>query len=616
MSIKKYIKYIKKYILIYSILTHNCIDSLSEEEFFMDSLKWIFSYVKRYRFRMIMVIVMVLLSSALGMVNPYLSGKLVDLVIVGKRTSLLIPMLLIMIGVTLVKAIVRYSFQMISEVVSQNIIFEIREKMYVNLQKLDFDFFDKTRTGDLMARMTGDLDAIRHFIAWVIYNVCENAAIFLMAVIMMFSINVKFALIMLIVTPFIGYFAYNMTMEVGPTFYAIREQFSRLNTIVQENISGNRVVKAFAKEDYEISKFEKENQAFMDRNLESAKVWEKYLPVLTSFSNMFSVIMILVGGILVINGTMSIGELVVFNGLVWALNNPMNMVGWLINDIERFVASSRKIRMLINADPKIKNEYEAASKNRIHGDVEFKQVSFKYGDETVLEDINFKVNRGQTVAIIGPTGCGKSTLVSLVQRFYDVDKGEILIDGKSIKEYDLQKFRDSISAAMQDIFLFSDTIEGNIAYGIPNATFEKVKWAAEVSDADEFISNLEDGYDTIVGERGVGLSGGQKQRIALARAVIKEPSILILDDTTSSLDMETEIMIQKNLREYLHEKTTFIIAHRISSVKNADLILVMDEGRIIESGTHEELLKKKGYYFDVYENQYGNFEKQVKKEVV
>lgn len=582
----------------------------------MDSLKWIMGYVKKYSFRMVMVIIMVLVSSLLGMVTPYLSGKLVDLVIVGKKTSLLIPILLIMIGVTLLKTIVRYSFQMISEFVSQNIILEIREKMYVNLQKLDFDFFDNTRTGDLMARMTGDLDAIRHFIAWVIYNVCENAAIFLMAVVMMFSINAKFALIMLIVTPFIGYFAYNMTMDVGPTFYAIREQFSRLNTIVQENISGNRVVKAFAKEDYEILKFEKENQTFMDKNLESAKVWGKYLPILTSFSNMFSVIMILVGGILVINGTMSIGELVVFNGLVWALNNPMNMVGWLINDIERFVASSRKIRMLIDADPKIKNAYDIPEKNRIAGNIEFKNVSFKYGDETVLEDINFKASKGQTVAIIGPTGCGKSTLLSLVQRFYDVDKGEILIDGKNIKKYNLQKLRGSISAAMQDIFLFSDTIEGNIAYGTPDASLDKVRWAAKISDADDFISNLEDGYDTIVGERGVGLSGGQKQRIALARAVIKEPSVLILDDTTSSLDMETEILIQKNLREYLKEKTTFIIAHRISSVKNADLILVMDEGRIVESGTHDELLKKKGYYFDVYENQYGNFEKQVKKEVV
>lgn len=407
-----------------------------------------------------------------------------------------------------------------------------------------------------------------------------------------------------------------MTRDVGPTFYAIREQFSKLNTIVQENISGNRVVKAFAKEDYETSKFQRENQAFMDRNLESAKMWEKYLPILTSFSNMFSVIMILAGGILVIKGSMSIGDLVVFNSLIWALNNPMNMVGWLINDIERFIASSRKIRMLISADAKIKSNDKAAAKNRIHGDIEFKNVSFKYGDEAVLENIDFKAKSGQTVAILGPTGCGKSTLVSLIQRFYDACEGEILIDGKNIKKYNLQKLRDSISAAMQDIFLFSDTIEGNIAYGTPDASFEKVKWAAEVSDADEFISKLSNGYDTIVGERGVGLSGGQKQRIALARAVIKEPSILILDDTTSSLDVETEIMIQKNLRKYLRDKTTFIIAHRISSVKNADLILVMDEGRIVESGTHDELLKKKGYYANVYENQYGNFEKKLRKEVV
>lgn len=581
----------------------------------MDSLKWIFSYIKQYKFRMSLVIIMVLSSSALGMVNPYLSGKLVDVVILKKQTNLLIPILIFMIGVTLVRVTVRYGFQMMSEYVSQNIIFEIREKMYVKLQKLDFNFFDETRTGDLMARMTGDLDAIRHFIAWVIYNTCENLAIFLMAVVMMFYINAKFALIMLVVTPFIGYFAYNMTQEVGPTFYAIREQFSKLNTVVQENISGNRVVKAFAKEDYELLKFENENQGFMDKNMDSAKVWEKYLPILTSFSNMFSVIMILVGGILVINNTMSLGDLVVFNGLVWALNNPMNMVGWLINDIERSIASSRKIRMLINADPKIKNIGKNLFKDRVHGDIEFKKVSFKYGNETVLEDINFKVKAGETVAILGPTGCGKSTLINLIQRFYDIEKGEILIDGKDIKSYDLQKLRDSISAAMQDIFLFSDTIEGNIAYGTPNASIEQVKWAAEVSDADSFISRLEDGYETIVGERGVGLSGGQKQRIALARAIIKEPSILILDDTTSSLDVETEIMIQGNLKEYLSDKTTFIIAHRISSVKNADLILVMDDGRIIESGTHDELLKKKGYYANVYENQYGDFEKQLKEEV-
>jgi ATP-binding cassette subfamily B protein len=400
-----------------------------------------------------------------------------------------------------------------------------------------------------------------------------------------------------------------MSVKVKPAFTAIREQFSRLNSVVQENISGNRVVKAFAKEEYEIYKFSRENAGFKDKNTEAAKIWEKYLPVLDSLAGALSIVMIFAGGIMVIRDNITLGELVTFNSLIWALNNPMRMVGWLINDTQRFAASAEKIMAILNKEPKIKSSEQALGGKKLEGWVEFRDVSFGYGNARVLKNISFKACPGQTVAIIGPTGSGKSTLVSLISRFYDCTKGKLLIDGRDIKDYGLRQLRESIAVAMQDIFLFSDTIEGNIAYGVPEVSLEKVEWAADMAGAHEFITDFKEGYDTIIGERGVGLSGGQKQRIALARALIKDPSIIILDDTTSSVDIETEHKIHHMLREFYKDKTAFIIAHRISSVKNADLILVLDSGSIVERGTHNELLALKGHYYSVFMNQYGDFDK-------
>ncbi|MCM0649550.1 ABC transporter ATP-binding protein/permease [Clostridium swellfunianum] len=582
----------------------------------MGSIKWIWKYIKPYSWKMGLGFILVLFCSALNMVNPYISGKIVDKVIIQGDKSLLVMLLVSMIGATFLKSVIRYFFQMTFERVSQNVIFNLREKIYSRLQELDFDFYNQNRTGDIMARMTGDMDAVRHFVAWVVYNVLENAAIFIFAVVMMASISLKFTLILLAVTPLIGFLAYRMTFEVKPTFSAIREQFSKLNSVVQENISGNRVVKAFAKEDYEVEKFTKENQGYRLKNMESAKVWEKYLPVLDSLAGMLSVTMILTGGIMVINKTLTLSELVVFNGLIWALNNPMRMAGWLINDIQRFAASAEKIKALMEVEPKIKTVDFPMDKQRIMGQVEFRNVSFSYENELVLMNINFTAKPGQTVAILGPTGSGKSTLVNLICRFYDVTEGEVLIDEMNIKEWDIKKIRDNTAVAMQDIFLFSDTIEGNIAYGDPQASMDQVRKVAGLAGAHEFITNMPEGYDTIIGERGVGLSGGQKQRIALARALLKNPSILILDDTTSAVDMETEHKIQRALKSVYSNRTNFIIAHRISSVKNADLILVIDKGTIVEKGKHEELLSKKGYYYNVYMNQFGDFDNVKSKEVV
>lgn len=575
----------------------------------MNEFKWIWGYLKKYRLMFFTALGFVMVFNLLNMVNPLVQGQIVDKVVKGGQTGILLTLAGIMVGTTVIKSVFRYAFLYMFEYVSQGVVYNARESIFKRVQELDFEFFDTTKTGDIMARMTGDLEAVRHFTAFVIYSIFMNIITFLSVMIILFSINTTFTLILLCVAPFIGILTWKLAGKVKPAFSAIREQFSRLNSTVQESISGNRVIKAFAKEDYEIYKFSRENAGFRDRNIEAAKIWERYLPILDSLAGILSVVIILVGGVMVIRRNITLGQLVTFNSFIWALNNPMRMAGWLINDAQRFAASAEKIMMLLGREPKIKSKDLAVSKEKLEGRVEFKDVSFSYGSAHVLENISFKAFPGQTIAIVGPTGSGKSTLVNLISRFYDCTKGKILIDGRDIKDYDVRQLRERISVAMQDIFLFSDTIEGNIAYGVPEVSVGKVEWAAEMADAHEFIKGFSEGYDTIIGERGVGLSGGQKQRIALARALIKEPSIIILDDTTSSVDIETEHAIHKTLADFYSDRTAFIIAHRISSVKNADLILVLGSGRIIERGTHEELLAMKGYYHSVFLNQYGDFDK-------
>ncbi len=582
----------------------------------MKPFQWIWEYIRPYKWLIFLGLILVLVTSGLHMVNPYLSGRIVDDVIQKGETDLLLPFLALLLGVTLVTSILNYVYKMIFENVSQNVVFEIRKTLYSKLQKQDFTFFDTTRTGDIMARLTGDTDAIRHFVALIIFTIFSNFMLFIFALAMMFSINASLTILMLAVTPFIGFFAYQFSQTIKPAFMRIRERFSSLNSVVQENISGNRVVKAFAKEDFEVEKFTKENDGFRQANLATSKIREAYLPVLDSLATLMSVILILVGGILVIKNKISLGDLVMFSGYLWALNNPMRSIGWIINDVQRFIASSEKVMGILHREPRIQNVPNAIQNHHVRGNVTFRNVSFKYGQEYILKNIDFSVKAGETIGIIGATGSGKTTLVNLIPRFYECTQGEVFIDGINVKEMDIQHLRSQIGIAMQDVFLFSDTIEGNIAYGKPEATMEEVLWSADIAGVKEFIAKFPEGYDTIIGERGVGLSGGQRQRIALARALLKQTSILILDDTTSSVDMETEHRIHAALRSMNRKQTTFIIAHRISSVKDADMILVLDHGQIIEQGTHEELIKKRGEYYQVFLNQVGAFDPLVSQEVV
>lgn len=554
---------------------------------------------------MVLGLLLTTIISILAIVNPYISGMIVDEVITGGKLSLLPKLIIALLAATSIRGILRYYYQVVFETCSQGVLYEMRDKVYRKLLQEDFAFYNRKRTGDLMSRQTGDMDAIRHFVAYVIYAVYENILLFLFALTMIFTVNVKLALCMMAVLPFTALTTYLQSKQVKPAFQRNRDCFSSLNAFVQENVSGNRVVKAFAKEDYEIEKFNKENDAFRDSQLDASKIWMRYLPVFEMLSNLLTIILMLYGGYMVIRGEITLGNMVTVNGYLWMLTVPLRMAGWWINDIQRFVTSVEKIYATYTEEPSVKAPVNGTMRKHLQGAVTFRDVSYQADGEDIVHDISFCVKPGQTVGIIGSTGAGKSTIMNLLCRFYDVTAGEVLVDGINVKNLDLYDLRDNIGMAMQDVFLFSDTIEGNIAYAKPDCPFEEVKHAAIMADANHFIQKLPDGYDTIVGERGVGLSGGQKQRISLARALLKDPSILILDDTTSAVDMETESYIQTQLKKIEKDCTIFIIAYRISSIKDADLILVMDNGRIIERGTHEELLQNNGYYASAFRNQYG-----------
>jgi len=575
----------------------------------MTALQWFYSFLRKYRFKLAFALFLVTVTSVIAIVNPYISGIIVDDVIEGGNRDILPRVILIMLSATIIRSVVRYSYLVIFENSSQGMLFSLRENVYSNFMKQDLYFYNNNRTGDLMSRQTGDMEAIRHFVAYVIYGVYENVLLFVIALVMIFTVDYRLALCMIAVMPITAWAATKQLKAVKPAFQNIRQHFSSLNAFVQENVSGNRVIRAFAKEDYEIEKFNKENDGYRNAEIATADIYKKYVPIFEFMANSLTVILYLVGGLMVIKGVMSIGKMVQISGYLWMLNMPLRQAGWLANDYQRFVTSIEKIYSTIQSVPSIRDPERPVEKKRFSKEIVFSNVSYKSQDEMVLRDINFRVKHGQTVGIIGATGSGKSTLMNLLCRFYDVTDGEITIDGVNVKDMDLYSLRDNIGMAMQDVFLFSDTIEGNIAYGRPDCSFDEVVAAAKIANAHDFIMEMPEGYDTIIGERGVGLSGGQKQRISLARALLKDPSIIILDDTTSAVDMETETQIQNALNEVKQRHTLFIIAHRISSIKDADLILVLEDGRITETGTHEELLAKRGYYYKVFNHQYGDFDK-------
>lgn len=576
----------------------------------MYSVKWIWKYVRNYLFGWTWASVLTVVVAGLFVVSPYIGGILVDDVIMGGQDDLLIPLLLLMIGSVVLRTVLRYIYQLEFERISQNVLFQVRDDLYRKLQELDLSFFNTTRVGDIMARMTGDTDAIRHNVAWTYFNALDNIVLFVSALILMGSIEWRLMLSLLVVTPFIGLFTILLSTQSRHAFYEIRESFSRLNSMVEENIGGNKVVKAFANEDYEKEKFDKRNDQFKNANMASARISKRYLPLLETFAGFMSVIAIGLGGWFAITNRMTVGNLVAFTGVIWMLNMPMRNIGNYMNDLQRFNTGTIKIREMLATEPKIPIEKQM-TKDRIKGIVEFENVSFAFDDEPdqlVLENISFKAYPGQTIGILGETGSGKSTLVNMISRFIDPTEGRVLIDNADIKTWNVIDLRTNIAIVMQDVFLFSDTIQNNIAYNEPQTSFETIERVARVADASQFIEQLPEKYRTYIGERGSGLSGGQKQRLSLARGLLKDPAILILDDTTSAVDMETEVKIQEGMKEVSEQKTTFIIANRISSVKHADQIMVLSKGKIIEHGVHAQLLANRQAYFNIYQEQLGQAE--------
>lgn len=569
---------------------------------------WFYSFVKKYLWRIVGGLLLVAAVSALALVTPYLSGQIVNQVIEGGMYERLWWMVALLIGATVLRGLLRAGYLMVFESTSQNIIYDMRDFMYRCFLQQDFAFYNKNRTGDLMSRQTGDIEGIRRFLAYTMYAVFENVLLFVVSLSMIFTENVKLACCMLLVLPFTAAATVMQFKLVHPVFRRSRDSFSSLNSFAQENIDGNRVVKAFAKEAYEKQKFDKENRGYMEAELAAARLSSIFIPVFEFLSNLLLIVLLLIGGIMVIRGEMKLGSLVTINGYLYMLNNPLRQAGWLVNDIRRMSAGIEKIHATITQVPDIRQPEHPVVKNELNGKVEFKNVSYQAEDEDILHDVSFCVKPGQKIGIIGATGAGKSTIMNLICRFADVTDGQVLVDDVDVREYDLHALRGHIGMAMQEIFLFSDTIEGNIAYGNPGASHEEVVRVAKIANADDFIRDTPQGYDTIVGERGMGLSGGQKQRVSLARALLKNPSIIILDDTTSAVDMETENMIQRELKNIRKETTVFIIAHRISSIRDADQIFVLAQGQIVEQGTHEQLIKEDGYYANVYWHQYGDFD--------
>ncbi len=560
-------------------------------------------YARRHWLKIAGAMVAVVISTALGLVPPWLIRYGVDTIILKGRTDRLVIIGLAMVGTAVLKGFFDFVKSYVSEYIAQTIIHDIRVNLYEHLTTLSFSFYDESRTGDLMSRLTADADSLRRFLGRVSTYVSENILTIAGILVVMMIWDYRLGMLYLLLLPFMVFGMTIYATRVRPMFRKVRRTFAALTHVVQENFVGIEVIKLFGREREEEKKFHAQNKQYIDINIEAAKVSALWMPYVHFLMGLGTALVVWYGGRLVITDVISLGTLAGFISYIAMLLRPVRQTGMMINFSSQAVAAAERIFEVMDTSSEIEDAPDAYDLPAVEGEVEVNDVSFSYrGGTQVLKDINIHVAPGQTVAIVGPTGAGKSTLLHLLPRFYDPDEGQILIDGHDIREVTLNSLRKQVGIVLQHTFLFGASIRENISYGKPEAPMDKIIECAKIAQIHEFIESLPLGYETPIGERGVNLSGGQKQRLAMARVLLTDPALLILDEPTSSIDAETEERMREAMKDVIKDRTTFVIAHRLWTVKHADKILVIKNGEIVEKGTHHELLSRgEGFYTDVYQ---------------
>lgn len=542
------------------------------------------------------------------LIVPRLIQRAIDQGILGRDPGVLLSTAGFILAMALMGGVIRFAERYSMEYMCQRVIYDLRNDLFNHLQTLSFSYYDEAHTGQLMSRVTGDVETLRRFLSRGMLGLAENFVMLVTVVIILVRYHPGLAAASLAMLPFLTYAVVQFGRKVRPAYWAIQAQAATMTAVLQENITGVRVVRAFAREDSEEAKFEVENREYHRRQVAAVKLQAYYMQFMTFLSNLGVAVVLLYGGRLVIEGVLTIGIIVAFTSYLGLLMMPLRMLGMVVSLAQRAVASGQRVFEILDTKPEIKDEPGAVELGTVEGHIEFRDVSFGYGngltpEALVLRDINLEVPAGKTVALLGATGSGKSSIINLVPRFYDPTQGQVLIDGQDIRRVTLQSLRRQIGMVLQETFLFSASLQENIAYGRSSATQAEIEAAAKAAYIHDFIVSLPEGYKTLIGERGVGLSGGQKQRLAIARALLMNPRILILDDSTSSVDTETEYLIQQALANLMRGRTTIVIAQRLSTIKNADEIVVLEGGRIVQRGRHEDLLAEGGMYGEIYDLQ-------------
>jgi ATP-binding cassette subfamily B multidrug efflux pump len=569
-----------------------------------NSLRPLFPYLRKYRLSYLFGAVCVLLNNGIWILFPQVIRRAVDNLHGDVTRHKLLIYALLLLAVAGFKGIFQFLTRWIVIGVSREIEFDLRNDFFRHLEGLSYSFYQRTRTGDIMARATNDLNAVRMLLGPAIMYSANTIVFTAGALVFMLSISPKLTMYAFLPLPVVSIAIQYFGKRIHERFERIQAMFSDISARAQENFSGARLIRAYVQEEYEIAGFETANKEYIARSLKLVRLMGMLWPTLEVMLGFAIVLVLWLGGREVLYGRITVGEFVAFNTYMVQLTWPIIALGWVINIFQRGTASMARINDLLVEKSEIGDESAAVPVgSAIQGDIEFRDLDFGYNGIPVLHDINLRIPAGSSLAIVGPTGSGKTTLVSLIARIYDAAQGTVLIDGRSVREYPLELLRRNIGFVPQETFLFSETVRENIAFGVENATDEQIRWTANAASIAEDIEGFPEQYRTLVGERGITLSGGQKQRTAIARAVIRDPRILILDDALSSVDTQTEDRILNRLREIMRDKTTIFISHRVSTVRNADRIAVLHGGRIVEAGTHEELLALNGYYSDLYNKQ-------------